>query len=129
MPMTMAIRIFLTVVCGYLWWWVYNHVGAPFAYLMILGSVLAVCVCCCHPGRTTDGVWAPGQWSVQGWYTCFLRCLPNTITLIIALIFLAFFVIWLPTPHVVPTMAEWSNILFAAVGAPVLVRLICCAYE
>ena len=40
-----AIRLVITVVFGFLWWWVYNRVGAGLDYLMILGSVLAVCVC------------------------------------------------------------------------------------
>jgi hypothetical protein len=126
--MPIIIRIFLTVVFGFLWWWVYNRVGAGLAYLMILGSVLAVCVCCCHPGRATDGVWAPGQWSYQGYIACLRRCALSTLTLMVSLFVLAVLVIWSVT-GAAPTAAEWTNILLAAIGAPLFVRLICCAYE
>jgi hypothetical protein len=44
-------QIIITIVFGFLWWLVFNHVGAGLAYLMILGSVLAVCVCCCKGGE------------------------------------------------------------------------------
>jgi hypothetical protein len=126
--MPIIIRIFLTVVLGFFWWWIYNRVGEGLEYLMVLGSVLAVCVCCCQPGRTTDGVWAPGQWSYQGWIACIRRCLLNTLTLMVALIILAVLVIWFNT-HAAPTPAEWTNILLAAIFGPMFVRLICCAYE
>ena len=126
--MPIVVRIFLTVVFGFLWWWVYNRVGAALEYLMILGSVLAVCVCCCQHGRTTDGVWAPGQWSVQAYIACLQRCALSTLTLMIGLFILAVLVIWSAT-HAGPTAAEWTNILLAAIGAPLFVRLICCAYE
>jgi hypothetical protein len=126
--MPIVVRIFLTAVFGFLWWWVYNRVGASFAYLMILGSVLAVCVCCCQPGRTTDGVWAPGEWSVQGWIACIQRCLLKTLTLALGLILLAILVIWFNT-MAMPTAAEWTNIFLAAIFGPLFVRIICCAYE
>ena len=126
--MPFIVRIVLTLVFGFFWWWIYNHVGAAFAYLMILGSVLAVCVCCCQPGRATDGVWAPGEWSYQGYLACIRRCLIKTVTLMLGLIVLAAFVIWFPA-HTAPTAAEWTNIFLAAIGAPLFVRLICCAYE
>ena len=126
--MPFIVRIVLTLVFGFFWWWIYNHVGAGFAYLMILGSVLAVCVCCCQPGRVTDGVWEAGQWNYQGYLACIRRCLIKTVTLMLGLILLAVFVIWFPA-HAAPTPAEWTNIFLAAIGAPLFVRLICCAYE
>jgi len=126
--MPIIIRIFLTLVFGFIWWWVYNRVGAPLDYLMILGSILAVCVCCCVPGRTTDGVWAPGEWSYQGWIACIRRCALKTLTLMIALFILGACVIWFST-HAAPTAAEWTNILLAAIFGPLCVRAICCAYE
>lgn len=126
--MAIVVRIFLTVVFGFFWWWVFTRVGAGFAYLMILGSVLAVCVCCCQPGRQTDGVWAPGQWNHQGYLACIRRCLMNTLVLMFSLFILGALVIWWAT-GAAPTAAEWTNILLAAIGAPLFVRLICCAYE
>jgi len=48
--------------------------------------------------------------------------------LIISLIVIAFLVILFNT-HAAPTMAEWIHILLAAIGAPLLVRLICCSNE
>jgi hypothetical protein len=50
-------QIIITIVFGFLWWWVYNRVGAGLTYLMILGSVLAVCVCCCKGGEPQWGWW------------------------------------------------------------------------
>jgi hypothetical protein len=44
-------RLVVTVVFGLLWWWIYNRIGAGLEYLMILGSVLAVCACCCKGGE------------------------------------------------------------------------------
>ena len=75
-----------------------------------------------RPARTA------GQWNYQGYIACIRRCLLNTLVLIISLIVIAFLVILFNT-HAAPTMAEWIHILLAAIGAPLLVRLICCAYE
>ena len=36
--------LLFTLVFGFLWWVIYSTVGAAFTYLVILGSVLAVCV-------------------------------------------------------------------------------------
>ena len=43
---TMIQRIIFTAVFGFLRWNIFNYVGAGPSYLMILGSVLAVCACC-----------------------------------------------------------------------------------
>ena len=51
-------QIIITIVFGFLWWWVFNHVGPGLTYLMILGSVLAVCVCCCKGGEPQWGWWS-----------------------------------------------------------------------
>ena len=51
------LRFIITVIFGFAWWWVYTRVGAGLAWLMILGSVLGVCACCCK-GGTTDVTWA-----------------------------------------------------------------------
>lgn len=126
--MPIIIRFIFTVVFGFLWWWVYNHVGAGLAYLMILGSVLAVCVCCCRGGGATEGVWAPGEWSLESYLVCIRRCWLATVVLMAGLIVLGILVVWWTTGMFPPT-ADLTNILMAAVGAPLFVRLICCAYD
>ena len=119
--MPFIFRVVLTVIFGLLWWWVYNHVGAGLSYLVILGSVLAVCACCCRGGDP------PSEWSFQHYYRCILRCWLATVTLMVGLIILGIII-----------AAGWggglgggvvANILIAAIGAPLFVRLICCAYD
>ena len=56
--MPSVIQFIFTVVFGFLWWWVYNRVGAALEYLVILGSVLAVCVCCCRSGVEPHREWS-----------------------------------------------------------------------
>src|SRR4051794_14902867 len=111
-----VIRFIITVVFGFLWWWVYNRVGASLAWLMVLGSILAVCVCCCHD-REPGGEWAAGQWSYQGWLACIRRCLLKTAVLIVSLFVLAVLVVWYST-GMAPTAAELAHILLAAIFAP-----------
>ena len=119
-----VIRFVFTVVFGFFWWLVYNHVGPTFAYLMILGSVLAVCSCCCRSVETaTVGVWAPNNL-----LSCLRRCLPVTLVLIVSLFFLGALVTLFLT-GAAPTTADLTNIALVAVFAPLLVRIICCAYE
>jgi hypothetical protein len=119
-----VIRFVFTVLFGLLWWWVYNHVGASFAYLMILGSVLAVCSCCCRSVETATG----GEWAPNNFLSCLRRCWPVTVVLIISLFVLGVLVIWLST-SAAPTAADLKNIALAAIFAPLCVRIICCAYE
>lgn len=119
-----VIRFVFTVVFGLLWWWVFNRVGAGLAYLMILGSVLAVCSCCCRSVETATG----GEWAPNNYLSCLRRCLPVTVVLIISLFVLGVLVVWIST-GAAPTAAEFTNILLAAIGAPLFVRIICCAYE
>ena len=88
--MVNVIRFVVTVVIGLLWWWVFNHVGAGLTYLMILGSVLAVCVCCCRGGGEPVGEWAP-----DSYLTCLRRCLPVTAVLIVSLFVLGVLVTWI----------------------------------
>ena len=52
----------------------------------------------------------------------------NTLVLMVSLLVLAVLVIWFNT-HAMPTAAEWTNILLAAIFGPLCVRAICCAYE
>ena len=83
-----VVRLIITVVFGLLWWWIYNRVGADLHYLMILGSVLAICVCCCKGGSD------PGEWNVQRYLACIRRCWIPTLVLILSL-----FVIGVTSPH------------------------------
>jgi hypothetical protein len=126
--MANVIRFVLTVVFGFLWWWVFNRIGAGLSWLMILGSVLAVCVCCCNDREGGGGVWTPGEWSYQGYLTCIRRCLPKTLVLIVSLFVIGILVVWSMT-GMAPTAAELTNIALAAIFGPLFVRLICCAYE
>ncbi len=117
------IRIVLTIIFGFFWWWVFNAVGASLTYLMILGSVLAVCVCCCR-----GGVEQPREWNFQLYLACIRRCWIPTVVLMIGLFFLGVLVAWF-VAMAFPPAAVLTNIFIAAVGAPLFVRLICCAYE
>ena len=122
-------QFIITVIFGFLWWWVYNRVGAGLSYLMILGSVLAVCVCCCRGGGgATDGVWKPGDWSFQNFYRCLIRCWLPTLILVLALFVIGVLAAW-TTTGMFPPAADLANILMAAVFAPLFVRIICCAYD
>ena len=121
--MVIVFQIVITVVFGLLWWLVYNHVGVDLHYLMILGSVLAVCVCCCK------GTGDPhSEWSWQRYTACIRRSLLATVVLIVSLAIIGILaVIWATG---LPSLgAVLVNILIAAIFAPLLVRVICCAYE
>jgi hypothetical protein len=118
-------QILTTIVAGFLWWMIFNQVGPGLTYLMILGSVLAVCVCCCKGGEPQWGWWSV---NLDAYRACIGRCFWPTLALIIALIVIGILVV-LYTTHVSPSGVELTNILLAAIGAPLLVRIICCAYE
>ena len=64
-------QIIITIVFGFLWWLVFNHVGAGLTYLMILGSVLSVCVCCCKGGEPQWGWWSLARISIDYCADCF----------------------------------------------------------
>jgi hypothetical protein len=93
---------------------------------MILGSVLAVCVCCCKGGEQREWGWWSVNW--DGYRACIARCFWPTLALVIALIVIGILVV-LYTTHAFPSSVELRNILFAAIFAPLCVRVICCAYE
>ncbi|HEY7687249.1 MAG TPA: hypothetical protein VH835_01075 [Dongiaceae bacterium] len=120
--MTIVMRIIITVVFGLLWWWVYNRVGADLHYLMILGSVLAICVCCCK------GSSDPGQWNWDRYFACIRRCWLPTLVLIISLFIIGVLAVII-TLGAGALGAVILNILLAAIFAPLFVRFICCAYE
>jgi len=117
-----VIRLIFTVVFGFLWWWVYNRAGAALEYLAILGSVLAVCVCCCRGGEPHR------EWNFQQYIACIQRCLIVTFVLMVSLFILAIVVAWGNT-GAFPAAAALVDMLIVAIGAPLFVRAICCAYE
>ncbi len=121
--MSQIVRLIFTVVFGLLWWWVFRHVGPDLLYLMILGSVLAVCVCCCS-GRGE----AEGEWNFDRYMACIRRCWLPTVVLMVGLFLIGVIAVWIGT-HAFPSGAALTNILIAAIGAPLFVRLICCAYD
>lgn len=116
-------RIIITVVFGFVWWLCFNQVGAGFAWLMILGSVLAVCACCCRGGGEPER-----KFSLDRYQACLRRCWLATATLMIGLIILGIVVVLFVT-GMAPAGVVWANILIASVIAPACVRLICCAYD
>src|SRR5262245_48734022 len=101
--MIQVFRLLITVVFGLLWWWVYNHVGAGLDYLMVLGSVLAVCVCCCKGGEPQR------EWSWDRYLACIKRCGPVTLVLIVALFVIGVLVV-LYTTGAAPSGAVLTNI-------------------
>ncbi len=115
-------RLVITVVFGFLWWWVYNRIGAGLEYLMILGSVLAVCACCCRGGEPQR------EWSWEVYVACIYRCWLATLVLMVALFIIGVLVVLFMT-GAPPSGVVLTDILLAAIGAPLFVRLICCAYE
>jgi hypothetical protein len=117
-------QIIITIVFGFLWWWVYNRVRAGLTYVMILGSVLAVCVCCCKGDEPQWGWW---NFNWDNYRACG-RCFWQTLELIIALVVIGILVV-LYTAGAFPTGVVLTNILLAAIFAPLFVRIICCAWE
>jgi uncharacterized membrane protein YciS (DUF1049 family) len=118
-----VIRLIFTIVFGFLWWWVFNRVGASLTYLMILGSVLAVCVCCCRGGGEDQR-----EWSFDRYLACIRRCWLATFVLMVGLFIVGILVVWVTT-GAFPSPAMLADILIAAIGAPLFIRAICCAYE
>jgi uncharacterized membrane protein YciS (DUF1049 family) len=90
---------------------------------MILGLVLAVCVCCCRGGAEDNR-----EWSFDRYLACIRRCWLATLVLMIGLFIIGIIVVLVVT-GAFPPAAVLVNILIAAIGAPLFVRLICCAYD
>ena len=92
---------------------------------MILGSVLAVCVCCCKGGE-------PPQWGYNfnwdNYFACIRRCRWATLMLMISLFIIGILVVFYTT-GAVPSGVVLTNIVLVAIGAPLFVRAICCAYD
>jgi len=121
-------RFIITVVFGLAWWWIFTRVGAGLAWLMILGSVLGVCACCCR-GGTTDGGFTPTDFNFDGWRACIRRCWPNTLILILAMFVVGILAALVASGGTFPSGTDLMNIALAAIFAPGLVRIICCAYD
>ncbi|MGB9366766.1 MAG: hypothetical protein WCE79_12230 [Xanthobacteraceae bacterium] len=122
--------LLFTLVFGFLWWVIYSTVGASLTYLVILGSVLAVCVCCC---KHNEGDFQPGDGGLLSfnwdkYWACLRRCRMATLILMLGLALIGVAVVW-RTTMAAPTAAEITNILMVAIGVPFCIRLICCAYE
>ena len=116
----MIFRIILTVIFGFLWWMAVNFAGPGQTYLVILGSILAACVCCCRGGEPSR------EFNFKNYIACIRRCLPATLTLIFSL-----FVIGLLVEALIGggfAMAVVLKILVASIAA-FFIRLICCAYD
>ncbi len=124
------IALLFTVVFGFLWWVIYSTVGASLTYLVILGSALATCVCCCKPNpgdfSPNDGGLLSFDWNK--FWACIRRCRQATLILALGLALIGVAVVWRLT-GAAPTAADIQNILLVAIGVPVCIRLICCAYE
>jgi len=124
------IPLLFTLVFGFLWWVIYATVGASLTYLVILGSALATCVCCCKPNQgdfsPNDGGLLSFDWNK--YWACIRRCRQATLILALGLALIGVAVVW-RTTMAAPTAADIANILLVAIGVPVCIRLICCAYE
>jgi hypothetical protein len=122
------LRFIITVIFGFVWWWVYTRVGAGLAWLMVLGSVLGVCACCCR-GGATEGVWRPGDFNYEGWLACIRRCWLNTLVVMAAMFVVGILAALVASGGTFPSATDLMNIALAAIFAPGLVRIICCAYD
>jgi hypothetical protein len=119
--MVNVIRLVFTVVFGLLWWWVFQRAGVD--WLVILGSVLAVCVCCCRGGTEEHQ-----EWSFDRYLACVRRCWIPTVVLMVSLFVIGILAVFFATGGF-PAGPMLVNILIAAIGAPLFIRLICCAYD
>lgn len=119
--MANVIRLVLTVVFGLLWKWVYAY--TDYSVIVLLGSILTLCVCCCRAGGDPTG-----EWSWERYFRCLRRCRTALIVLIIALILIGFF--W---PVIeggpAPSGAALVALIVGAIGSVVAIRLICCLYD
>lgn len=116
-----VIRLVFTIVFGFLWWWTLTFVGPSLMFLVVLGSILTLCVCCC------TGNDPHGEWSFDRYMACLRRCTPALITLIVGLFLLGILVLWFTT-GMFPA-ADLVKIAVAAIGSVIFVRAICCAYQ
>lgn len=119
--MVNVIRLVFTIVFGFLWWWALAFAGPSLLFLVILGSVLTLCVCCC------TGNDPHGEWNFDRYTVCLRRCGPAIITLIVGLFLLGILVLWYTTGTF--PAADLVRIAVAAIGPVIFIRAICCAYQ
>lgn len=119
--MVNVFRLIFTIVFGFLWWWTLNFAGPSLLFLVVLGSILTLCVCCC------TGNEPHGEWNFDRYTACLRRCTPALITLIVGLFLLGILVLWFTT-GVFPA-ADLVKIAVAAIGSVIFIRVICCAYQ
>ena len=118
--MATAIRLVLSVVFGLVWMWVYTYSGG--SAIAVLGSILTLCVCCCRPGE------AAGEWSFDRYLACLRRCGASLVVLVIALILIG--LLWpVLRGGAMPAGAALVQLVVAAIGSVLAIRLICCLYE
>ena len=118
-----VIRLVLTVVFGLVWMWVYTFAG-PASVLVVLGSILTLCVCCCRGGGDDPS----SEWNFDRYFACLRRCRIALLVLIVALILIG--LLWpVLTGSPVPSGPALVQILVAAVGSVLAIRLICCLYD
>lgn len=119
--MVNVIRLVFTIVFGFLWWWALAFAGPSLLFLVILGSVLTLCVCCC------TGNDPHGEWNFDRYTVCLRRCGPAILTLIVGLFLLGILVLWYTTGTF--PAADLVRIAVAAIGSVIFIRAICCAYQ
>jgi hypothetical protein len=119
--MVNVIRLVFTIVFGFLWWWALAFAGPSLLFLVILGSVLTLCVCCC------TGNDPHGEWNFDRYTVCLRRCGPAILTLIVGLFLLGILVLWYTTGTF--PAADLVRIAVAAIGPVIFIRAICCAYQ
>jgi hypothetical protein len=120
--MVNVMRLVFTIVLGLLWWWTWTFAGPPLQFLVILGSILTLCVCCC------TGHDPSSEWSIDRYMACLRRCGPALLVLMVGLFLLGILVVLIST-GAFPAAAVLLRILAASVGSVVFVRAICCAYQ
>jgi len=120
--MVNVIRLLFTIVFGFLWWWTWTFAGPALQYLVILGSILTLCVCCC------TGHDPSSEWSFDRYWACLRKCGPALLVLMVGLFLLGILVVLIST-GAFPLTADLLRILVASIGSVVFVRAICCAYQ
>ena len=116
--MANVIRLVLTVVFGLVWMWVWKYTDG--SVIVLLGSILTLCVCCCRGGGDHSN-----EWSFSRYFACLRRCMTALWVLIVALILIG--VLWaVINGNPVPALV---GLVVAAVGSVWAIRFICCAYD
>lgn len=119
--MANVIRLVLSVVFGLVWIWIYDY--TDFHWIVLLGSIVTLCVCCCRAGDEGHG-----EWSWDRYLRCLRRCRTALLIWMVALIFIA--ALWpVINGGPFPAGAALVIIVVGAVGSVWTIRLICCLYD